>query len=278
MSRPLSVHDAVLRLREDPAAAAIIRDSYLGADVLEASERFLRSAEFGEIRMRLARWLPRARVLDVGAGTGIASYAFARSGARTVVALEPDPSDVVGSGAARRAAGDLPIAFAGAFAEALPFRDGAFDVVYARQVLHHALDLAGAVRECARVLRRGGVLAACREHVVDDAAQLARFRAAHPIHRLSRNENAFRLDEYLAAFDGTGLVEVQVLGPLDSLVNAFPGAADDAELADLGRTLLRKRFGALGEAAALVPGATALVKRMVQRMPGRLYTFMGTKA
>lgn len=278
MPRPLSVHDAVLRLRDDPAAAALVRDSYLGADVLEASERFLRSAEFGELRTRLARWLPGARVLDVGAGTGIASYAFARSGARAVVALEPDPSDVVGSGAARRAAGGLPVAFAGAFAEALPFRDGAFDVIYARQVLHHTLDLAGAVRECARVLRRGGVLAACREHVVDDPAQLARFRAAHPIHRLSGNENAFRLDEYRTAIERAGLVEVQVLGPLDSLLNAFPAATDEAELADLGRTLLKKRLGRLGAAAALVPGVTALVKRMVQRMPGRLYTFIGTKA
>jgi SAM-dependent methyltransferase len=277
-ARPLlSVHDAVLRLRADPASAAVVRDAYLGEDVKEASERFLRSGEFRELSARLARWLPGARVLDVGAGTGIASYAFAQAGARAVVALEPDPSDVVGNGAARRAAGGLPIAFAGAFAEALPFRAGAFDVVYARQVLHHTQDLAGAVRECARVLRPGGVFAACREHVVDDARQLARFRAAHPIHRLAGNENAFSLDAYVAAVRGAGLGDVEVLGPLDSLVNAFPGAADEAELRDYGRTVLRKRLGAVGAAAAWVPGVTGVVRRMVQRMPGRLYTFIAVK-
>ncbi len=274
---PISVHDAVLRLRADPASAAVVRDAYLGADVVEASERFLSSGEFRELRSRLAPWLAGARVLDVGAGTGIASYAFARAGAARVVALEPDPSDVVGNGAARSASGGLPIAFVGAYGEALPFRDGAFDVVYARQVLHHAQDLGGAVRECARVLRRGGVFAACREHVVDGARQLARFRAAHPIHRLSGNENAFPLDAYLAAVRGAGLARIEALGPLDSLINAFPGAADEEELRDYGRVVLRKRLGAVGAVAGRVPGAAAAVRRMVSRMPGRLYTFVGVK-
>lgn len=273
----ISVHDAVLRLRNDPATAALIRDSYLDEDVRVASDRFLASGEFRELVGRLSSWLPNARVLDVGAGNGIASYAFALSGAREVVALEPDPSDVVGYGAARRAAGILPIFFAGGFAESLPFRDGSFDVVYARQVLHHTRDLAAAVRECARVVRSGGAFAACREHVVDDDVQLARFRAAHSLHRLSGNENAFSLEKYLAALRGAGLVQLQVLGPLDSLMNAYPGASDDVELRDYGRTVLRKRLGAVGAVAGRLPGIPALVRRLVLRMPGRLYSFVGVK-
>lgn len=277
MEKRLSVHEAVLRLRADPAQADVVRDAYLGADVLEACERFLASGEFRELRARLARWLPAARVLDVGAGTGIASHAFARAGAARVVALEPDPSDVVGNGAARRAAGGLAIDLVGAHGEGLPFRAGAFDVVYARQVLHHTQDLPAVLRECARVLRPGGVLAACREHVVDDARQLARFRTAHPIHRLAANENAYPLDAYLSAVRGAGFRDIEVLGQLDSLINAYPAAADEAELRDYARTVLRKRFGAVGTLAAMVPGVQALVRRMVNTMPGRLYSFFAVK-
>jgi 2-polyprenyl-3-methyl-5-hydroxy-6-metoxy-1,4-benzoquinol methylase len=277
VKKRLSVHEAVLRLRADPSQTDVVRDAYLGADVREACERFLASGEFRDLRARLTRWLPGARVLDVGAGTGIASHAFARAGAARVVALEPDPSDVVGNGAARRAAGGFAIDLVGAHGEGLPFRAGAFDVVYARQVLHHTQDLPAVLRECARVLRPGGVLAACREHVVDDARQLARFRAAHPIHRLAANENAYPLDAYLSAVRGAGFRDIEVLGQLDSLINAYPAAADEAELRDYARAVLRKRFGAVGTLAAMVPGVQALVRRMVNTMPGRLYSFFAVK-
>lgn len=45
-------------------------------------------------------------------------------------------------------------------AQDLPFADGSFDVVIANQMLYHVPDPARAVREMARVLRRGGVLMA----------------------------------------------------------------------------------------------------------------------
>jgi len=45
-------------------------------------------------------------------------------------------------------------------AQHLPFDDSSFDVVIANQMLYHVPDPSQAVRECARVLRRGGVLMA----------------------------------------------------------------------------------------------------------------------
>ena len=60
--------------------------------------------------------------------------------------------------AARLAAqrGLTNVAFQRGLAEALPFPDGAFDVVTSRYCAHHYGDAARATREAARVLRAGG--------------------------------------------------------------------------------------------------------------------------
>ena len=82
-----------------------------------------------------------------------------------------------------------------------PLKDESIDVVYARQVLHHADDLCSLVEECGRVLRKGGMFLACREHVVNDEKQLGTFLSTHPLHALLNNENAFSVQTYLAAID-----------------------------------------------------------------------------
>jgi SAM-dependent methyltransferase len=80
-------------------------------------------------------------VLNVGAGTG--SYEPVRSG---VVAVEP--STVMLS---QRGASAAPAVRA--VAEALPFRDQAFDVVLAILTVHHWNDQRRGLEECARVAR-----------------------------------------------------------------------------------------------------------------------------
>lgn len=275
----MTTEEAVLALRRDPAFADLVRDAYLGPDVAGNAERFLASGEFAAVLRLLGDRVRGAAVLDVGAGTGIASYAFARSGAREVVALEPDPSEVVGQGAIRRLPSGLSIAVATAFGEQLPFPDARFDVVYLRQVLHHARDLDALVRECARVARPGGVVLATREHVVDDEAQLQAFLSAHPVHRLAGGEHAYPLRAYLAAFRAAGLGAPAVLGPLDSVINSSPDLADEASLRTLPARALAERFGIAGRVAALVPGVQALVRWKLGRArpPGRLYSFVGRK-
>ncbi len=107
-----------------------------------------------------------ARVLDLGAGTGVASAALAPTGARVIAAD-------VAYGMLRHDAQSRPPAVC-ADAARLPFRTDAFDHVVAAFVLNHVPDLVAALAELARVVRPGGSIAASsfstgRQHPAKDA-------------------------------------------------------------------------------------------------------------
>ena len=100
---------------------------------------------------------PRERVLDVAAGSGNAALAAARRGARvTATDFVPQLLKV----AERRAAVEgLQIETAEADAQALPFPDGAFDLVLSTFGVMFAPDQARAASELVRVCRPGGRIA-----------------------------------------------------------------------------------------------------------------------
>jgi SAM-dependent methyltransferase len=271
--------DEVIRyLRSTPEHSELVRDSYLGENPLEEAGRFESSEEFCEVLNILGSYNRRGTVLDIGAGNGIASRAFANRGAKMVFALEPCPSCEVGCGAIVWRDEGLPIHVIAAMGEYIPLRDGKIDIIYARQVLHHTQDLSLVLRECARVLKSGGVFLACREHVVDDEHQRRIFLENHPVHALIGGENAFSLDTYLAAIRDAGLAIKKVLGPWDSIINAFPQARSVAELELQPRILLERRFGYLGRVASYFPLIKDLVWKRIRRpIPGRLYSFIAHK-
>ncbi len=104
-------------------------------------------------------------VLDLGCGFGRHAFEAARRGA-TVVALDAGAEEVRGVAAtfaAMVAAGELGDETRAAAVQgdalALPFADGAFDHVICSEVLEHIPDDLGAMRELARVLKRGGTMA-----------------------------------------------------------------------------------------------------------------------
>jgi SAM-dependent methyltransferase len=273
----MTIDEAIRQLRSEPKFAELVRDAYLGRDVSASAQRFEGSGEFREVLSILGDRVQNATVVDIGAGTGIASLAFLSAGAERVIAVEPDPSDEVGRGAIRRLDRGRTIEVIDAFGEELPLGAEAADIVYARQVLHHAQDLASLMRECARILRRGGTFIACREHVVNDHRQLEQFRRGHPVHRLAGGENAFALSAYRSAITDAGLALSSVMGPTESVINAFPAVNSTDEMPLLVRRVLEHRLGRIGAAIASVPMVESLVRRRMSSAPGRLYTFVAKK-
>lgn len=274
----MTVDEAILHLRTDPQYSTFIRDAYLADNITESAERFKGSPEFSEVQRLLGSKVHEGVVLDLGAGNGIASYAFAASGARLVFALEPNPSDEIGRGAISLVTTGLDVEVIDGCGEDIPLPDEEVDIVYARQVLHHTRDLFRVMHECARVLKNGGTFVACREHVVDDTKQMKIFLDTHPIHRLAGGENAFTLNTYIEAIRSAGLELREAFGHLDTVINSFPRVRTPDELRQLPQIALKRRFGVIGGAASRFPGVDAIVWALLKRpTPGRMYTFLATK-
>jgi ubiquinone/menaquinone biosynthesis C-methylase UbiE len=271
---PYSWEQAVEMLRRDPAHRDLIFHSYLGADLADNGRRFFASAEFAEALRLLRAHKPGAKdILDIPGGNGIATHAFAKAGF-TVTTVEPDPSPTVGRGAITSilAGAGLNANIVDAYGENLPFEAASFDIVYVRQGLHHAADLPSMLTEYARILRPGGLLLACREHVVDDYGKsLEAFLASQVDHQLYGGEHAFTLADYHAAFDKAALVRVSEFGPFDSSINLHPMTFEELEAS----VLLSRRGKIL---SLFLP--TRFVARIGlwwlrrKKAPGRLYTFL----
>lgn len=94
------------------------------------------------------------RVLEIGVGVGTDHVQFARAGAHLYgVDLTDRGIDLVSQ---RLALEGLTSELQVADAEALPFPDASFDVVYSWGVLHHTPDTPRAIAEAIRVLVPGG--------------------------------------------------------------------------------------------------------------------------
>jgi SAM-dependent methyltransferase len=107
----------------------------------------------------LERQVDGARMLDIG-GTCLDAIKFVRSGVARVDQLEVSPASQAVAVANLQAAGidwRGRVWFHTAPAEALPFQDGTFDIVFSRSTIHHT-DRSRSIPEIARVLKPGATM------------------------------------------------------------------------------------------------------------------------
>lgn len=187
------------------------------------------------------------RSLEIGAGTGYFTLNLLQAGVvREAVCSDISPG-MLSALAGNAARLGLDVETAVADAEALPFEDEAFDLVFGHAVLHHLPDLHQAFSEFFRVLRPGGVVVFAGEpsRVGDRIAAvpkgaalrvapvwraLLRARAATPGHADGGEENhqlesvvdvhAFVPDELAVFARGAGFADVRVRGE-ELLANWF---------------------------------------------------------
>ena len=275
----LTWEEAVQWLKSQDDRQELVKACYYDDPLLESAQRFVNSEEWQAVHDISKDWM-HGKVLDLGAGNGISSYAFAIAGCQ-VTALEPDPSEIVGAGAIARLAkeANLDIEIIQNFGESLPFADNSFDIVHGRQVLHHAKNLPKLCQEAARVLRPNGLFIATREHIISEYQDLEIFLQTHPLHQLYGGENAFLLKQYYEAIAQAGLILRDSYGQYQSVINYAPTTRSQHQqnIANKLEKYLDSRFA---KWICSQPNFIELINNIYtwrDRTPGRLYSFVAIK-
>ena len=99
-----------------------------------------------------------AGILDIGTGRGVMAILLALNGYH-VITGEPEGDNWADwRSSAEKVGVENLIRFQYLQAEKLPFDNGEFDAVFMYTSLHHMDDKVNALKECVRVIKRGGIL------------------------------------------------------------------------------------------------------------------------
>ena len=216
---------AVLRAQDDKSLKDVIKNAYIKRDFMESSLDFEKSKEFNWcvklLKKNIHNNLEGKALLDCGGGTGITAHALSGQGLK-VTMLDIDKSEICGTGIAKkiREKSKRNFDIVESDITKMPFHDNYFDIVFCRQVLHHATDLeslGNMVKEMARVLKPGGFFLALREHVIKNMDQLKIFRRNHPFYKYGTFENAFLINEYVDSIKKQGNIDIRVLSLMQDL-------------------------------------------------------------
>ncbi|MHC5852509.1 methyltransferase domain-containing protein [Nostoc sp.] len=283
MTYKFTYEESIHWMQNQPEHSELVKFSYLDTDNFNAAQRFTLSEEFAEVAklLKLNNSPNKLKILDLGCGNGIASYAFAYLG-HDVSSVDPNPSEDVGLGATARLASRInqgSIETFQAFAELLPFTDSTFDIIYVRQALHHFSSLQKGLAECSRVLKPKGLLLATREHVTDNEKELKAFLESHMLHKMNGGENAYPLNIYTSSIENSGFIIINCFTPFATVINHFP--ISNTELMDYLFQLLKKILG--GRIASFIinfPYVEIIYRYILShfyKYPGRLYSFLCVK-
>jgi SAM-dependent methyltransferase len=152
------IKDANVRYHD---AAAAEYDTKWGIDFGPIGQQQVR----GKVAKALGGWRDRpfGNALEIGSGTGYFSLNLLQLGLIERLVVTDISPGMLAELAATAEALDLEVRTQSCDAEALPFEDESFDLVFGHAVLHHLPNLDVALEEFRRVLRRGGTVAFCGE-------------------------------------------------------------------------------------------------------------------
>jgi SAM-dependent methyltransferase len=137
-------------------------------------------------------------VLDAGCGGGGMPLSLAEE-AGLVVGIDPAERFPEAGVRLGRERGLINLNFALADGMYLPFRDGVFDLVLSHAVIEHVADAPLYLRECARVLKRGGhMYLSTAPYLSFAGAHLPRLKIQLPLHLLVGRRIAFGTFRFLA--------------------------------------------------------------------------------
>ena len=146
---------------------------------------------------------PGDTVLDVACGGGIVVCAFAPHVKHaTGIDMTPAMLDRARQHAAEKGVGN--VTWDRGDVTALPYPDGAFNVVVTRFSMHHFLDPLGVLREMARVCAPGGRVAVVDMYASDDPTKAAEWNRAEKL-RDPSHVRCLTLPELKALFPAAGL-------------------------------------------------------------------------
>lgn len=277
----LTTEQAILKTMETEWGQTNAYLCYYEWNVKNAYHRFLNSEEWKAVSSLIHKYgLKNKHALDLGAGNGIGSYALHKQGFN-VLSLEPDPSMLVGHGALKKiiSSEGLSIKQVSALGENLPISDNKFGLVYCRQVLHHSKNLQKMAEEITRVLVPGGIFIATREHVIDDEKSKQIFLENHALHKYTQSEGAYKLQQYLDAFEESGLKIIKILQSWDSVINYYP--VTQLEIMNKIRSYLIGHYGRLGKLLPIFPFCKRYYQHRLSlenKSPGRMITFVAIKS
>lgn len=224
--------ETIQYIRSVPEYKSLVELAYFEEDLVLNVERFKHSEECKETLILFKEYAPTAqKILDIGAGNGISCIVWALSGFQVTV-VEPDKSDTIGAGAIRKLKAHYNLenlTIYESFAEEIAFESETFDIVYARQCMHHAYDLNKFVAEASRVLKRNGLFITIRDHVIFGDNDKKLFLNSHPLQKYYGGENAFEPQEYENAMKNAALTLKKRIKFYDNIINYFPRSRREVE-------------------------------------------------
>lgn len=264
--------ETIEHIRKEKSYENLVESAYFSPNLKSNVERYIQTEEF-KATLEEIKMLNNAKnlsILDLGAGNGISTIAFALQG-YNVTALEPDPSETIGAGAIKILAKNYNLNNVNVlecYAEDIPEdKINSFDIVFARQAMHHAYHLENFVAAAYRVLKPKGVFMTIRDHVVETPKEKEIFLERHPLHKFYGGENAFSLAEYKGAMLKAGFHVLKIYNPSSTPINYHPW----------NKELVKQKISLFGKSNFLTNLVWTYLSKRWDKMPGRLYTFIAQK-